>query len=833
MLDLRKYRTTLAGMSDLLNYAALVDSGVVQCKDGSLLAAFSFRGDDASSTTATDKNFITAHVARAMTRFDSSWAAWIDAARIPSPGYSPPESNHFKSPVAALIDAERRANFSAKDMHFESRYTIVLQYTPPDQRDAKLSSWIYGESDENRISAADRALAEFNRRLVEFEDSIGAMINMRRLGEATAYTPEGIEYLTDDLVNYLSFCVNGSIVKLRIPDCAMYLDSWLGVPEMTVGETPQVGQDYVGIVSIEGFPGLTYPNILAVLDELPMAYRWSTRFIFMEEHESVAALKRYKLKWQQKVKGFWSQVFKTQNGQINTDALEMKIEAETAMSEAQSGLINYGYLTPVVVLRDKDAALVNEQARWVKREVERRGFAARIESINTTEAMLGAMPGHTYPNIRRPLMHTLHLADMLPLNGVWSGALHCPCPFYPAASPPLLQGVTSGSTPFRLNLHVGDVGHTLIFGPTGAGKSTLLAMIVAQAQRYAGIGKDGESRPARITVFDKGRSMLPICLATGGAHYDIGADSAQMRLAPLAQLENESDHLWAAEWLGTCYELQSGKPATPQQQASIMRAIRLLADAPKGTRSMTELCLMIQDQDVRDALSVYTMQGSLGTLLDGQEDALSTDVTFNVFELDELMRLGDKFALPVVLYLFRYFERSLNDQGEPAFLVIDEAWSLLGHNVFRAKIRSWLKEMRRKNCVVVMATQSLSDASRSGIFDTLIEQCPTKILLPNSEANLSGTAENPGPADLYKMFGLNSEEIDMLKNARPKRQYYYRSPVGRRMFELGLGPLALSFVAASDTDTLRAIKQCAEKYGQDWPLKWLEERGVNYEQYLH
>jgi type IV secretion system protein TrbE len=86
-------------------------------------------------------------------------------------------------------------------------------------------------------------------------------------------------------------------------------------------------------------------------------------------------------------------------------------------------------------------------------------------------------PGHPVPNVRRPPLHTDQLADLLPLSGVWTGREENPCPFYPAGSPPLLHAATTGATPFRANLHVGDVAHTLIFGPTGAGKSTLLCTV--------------------------------------------------------------------------------------------------------------------------------------------------------------------------------------------------------------------------------------------------------------------------------------------------------------------------------------------------------------------
>jgi len=224
--------------------------------------------------------------------------------------------------------------------------------------------------------------------------------------------------------------------------------------------------------------------------------------------------------------------------------------------------------------------------------------------------------------------------------------------------------------------------------------------------------------------------------------------------------------------------------------------MRLLREAPREFRSLTDFVSTVQDADIRAALTHYTISGAMGHLLDGKEDSLTLS-SFNVFEIDELMKIGDANAIPVLLYLFRRFEKSLH--GQPSILSLDEAWVMLGHPVFREKLREWLKELRKKNCLVLLATQSLSDAVKSGLLDVLLEQCPTKILLPNKEADLHGTKEVPGPADLYQMFGLNAKEISILKNSQYKRHYYYKSPLGRRLFELGLGPLALSFVPSAAT----------------------------------
>jgi type IV secretion system protein VirB4 len=323
--------------------------------------------------------------------------------------------------------------------------------------------------------------------------------------------------------------------------------------------------------------------------------------------------------------------------------------------------------------------------------------------------------------------------------------------------------------------------------------------------------------------------MMPLTLAAGGRHYNIGQTGRPLSFCPLHQLETPSDIAWAEEWIASCYELQAGGRPSVEQNHEIHRAVKLLCAAPPAARSLTEFIATVQDQKIRAAIGHYTVDGALGHLLDGREDGL-VDNTFQVFELEELLSLGNANVLPVLLYLFRRFEKAL--AGQPALLILDEAWLLLSHPVFRAKIVEWLKVLRRANCAVVLATQSLSDAVKSGIMDVLQESCATKILLPNEEADKRGAETFAGPRDLYLTVGLNDTQIDIVKHAVKKRHYYALSSEGRRLIELGLGPVALAFTGVSDREALARVSAMAEAYGESWPYEWLKERKVNYEKYL-
>jgi type IV secretion system protein VirB4 len=822
LFSLRPFRRQTKAVPDMLAYASLVADGVVMLKSGALLGGFYYRGRDLASSTVAERNYITGKVNQALSRLGSGWVTWQDAIRLPAPAYSAPEASHFPDEVTALIDAERRAQFLAEGAHFESEYALVFMWTPPSREYAKLAELIYDDDAPANPKPTDtltRAIEQFNHALADVENYLGDVLRMRRMRSFTATLKGGRSVLRDDLVTYLHYCITGIIQPINVPSCPMYLDAYIGGQELFAGDTPKIGSHYIAAVSIEGFPHDTYPNMLDALDHLAIPYRWSTRMIYLDQHEALGALTKFRRKWKQKEKGFWSQVFRTSGGVVNEDAVLMRKTAEEAMADASSGLVTFGYYTPVIVLHGDSRAELDERCRVVLREIIRLGFAGRRETVNTMEAWLGSLPGHPHPNIRRPVVHTLNLADLVPLASVWPGAARNPCPFYPPNSPPLAQAATSGATPFRFNLHVGDVGHTLIFGPTGGGKSTLLSVIAAQFRRYEG---------ATVAAFDKGRSLVPLCLAVGGDHYDIASEHDTTGFAPLQFLDTDADAAWAEEWLASLYELQSGRPPTPRQREELHRAIVLMRQSSEG-RSLTDFNATVQDEDIRSALAHYTIGGQMGELLDAREDGLRAS-TFSVFELEDLMALGDKNVIPVLLYLFRRVEKQLT--GQPSVLVLDEAWIMLGHPVFRAKVREWLKVLRKANCAVVLSTQSLSDAAHSGIFDVLVESCPTKILLPNVEADKSGTASNPGPRDLYQMMGLNETEIGLIKNATPKRHYYYTSPEGRRLFDLALGPIALAFTGVSDKDQLRRVRHLAEQYGHAWPFFWLDEKGVDYERYI-
>ncbi|MDF4866892.1 conjugal transfer protein TrbE, partial [Vibrio parahaemolyticus] len=184
--------------------------------------------------------------------------------------------------------------------------------------------------------------------------------------------------------------------------------------------------------------------------------------------------------------------------------------------------------------------------------------------------------------------------------------------------------------------------------------------------------------------------------------------------------------------------------------------------------------------------------------------------------IDQLMKRGDRDLVPVLSYLFRTIERRLD--GNPSFILIEEGWIALKHPVFKDMLVEWLKELRKLNCAVLLATQSLNDAIKSGVLDVLVESCSTQIFLPNIKAGQF--------AETYYQFGLNDKQIELLKNAQRKREYYVHQTTGSRLVNLSLDELALAFVGASDKDSLATIRQLVSDHGENWYLPYLKQKRI-------
>ena len=797
MLSLREYRNSSASLADFLPWAALVAKGVVLNKDGSFQRTARFRGPDLDSATPAELVATTARLNNALRRLGSGWAIFVEAQRHAATHY--PESR-FPEPASALVDRERAEQFAEEGAHFESRYFLTLLWMPPAEEAARAEGWLFEGRAQSGVDPKEV--------LASFVERSGRVLQL-----VEGFLPEATWLDDAETLTYLHSTISTKVQRVRVPETPMHLDALLVDEPLTGGLEPRLGRHYLRTLTITGFPIVTFPGLLDELNRLAFPYRWSTRAVMLDKTDATKVLTRIRRQWFAKRKSVVAILKEVMTNEASTlldsDASNKAADADLALQELGSDMIGQAYVTATVTVWDPDSAIAAEKLRLVEKVIQGRDFTVVAEGMNAIEAWLGSLPGHVYANVRQPPVSTLNLAHMIPLSAVWAG----PERDEHLGGPPLFFARTEGSTPFRFSLHVGDVGHTLIVGPTGAGKSVLLGLMAMQFRRYEG---------AQVFAFDFGGSITAAALAMGGDWQNLGHslydDShGGVLLQPLARIDDPAERNWAAEWLAA---ILAGEGVTidPQAKEHLWSALGSLASAPVTERTLTGLAVLLQAQTLKQALAPYCVGGPYGRLLDAESERLG-DGKVQVFETEGLTGTG---AAPAVLsYLFHRIEGRLD--GSPTLILIDEGWLVLDSPAFAQQLREWLKTLRKKNASVVFATQSLADIETSTIAPAIVESCPTRIFLPNERA------VEPQILGVYRRFGLNDRQIEILARATPKRDYYCQSRRGNRLFELGLGDIALAYVAASSRADQLRLAQLIDAQGTDnFAAAWLRVRGVDW-----
>lgn len=792
MLRLAEYRKRPRRLADWLPWAALVAPGTVLNKDGSLQRTARIRGPDLESSTAAELVAVTARLNGVLRRLGSGWALWVEAQRNPAGPY---RASTFPDPLSWLVDEERRAAFEAEGQHFESRCFLTFLWLPPPEGVARAERWLL-ERD------APKSALDWREAVTGFRDRSDSLLRL-----LDGFMPEAAWLDDSATLTYLHSTISTRRHAVRLPEVPMHLDALLADEDLACGLEPRLGQAHLRTLTVQGFPHATFPGILDELNRLAFPYRWATRWIALDKTDATRELTRLRRQWFARRKGIVTLlreiVFSQESPLVDTEAHAKALDADTALQELGEDLVAEGYVTATVTVSDPDPLVAEARRKAASKVLQGRDFTVIEEGLGAVEAWLGSLPGHAYANVRQPVVSSINLVHMVPVSAVWAG----PERNAHLDGPPLLVARTDGSTPFRLVLHQGDVGHTLIVGPTGAGKSVLLNVLMLQFRRYPG---------SRVVLFDIGGSARATILALGGSYHRLGQESAALAFQPLARVDLPDERAWAAEWAAQLLG-REGIPVTPEVKDAVWTALGSLGTAPVEERTLTGLAVLLQSGALKQALLPYTLGGPHGALLDADRDTLAVE-DVQGFEMEELVHTPAA-ALPVLTYLFHRLEDRFD--GKPTLLVLGEAWAFLDDPVFAPRIREWLKTLRKKEVSVVFATQSLADIETSAIAPAIAESCMSRIFLANERAL------EPQLARIYERFGLNPRQIELIARARPKRDAYFQSPAGNRLFELDLGEVALAFAAAGSADdqgAMTALEADRERFAE----AWLRRRGLDW-----
>jgi len=808
MFSLKQYREPSNRLPDYLPWAALVAPGVVLQKDAALQKTIAFRGPDLASSSSSELASAVARLNNAIKRLGSGWALFIEAQRFEHSEYP---VSHWRNPAAWLLDLERRGQFEEAGSHFESAYFMTFVWKMPGSQSRKFSSLFYDDQEQSEpVFDNERDLDQFLKQMHEIMDILaGVFVEVDELDDHETLT-------------YLHSTISTNRHPVLAPETPMYLDALLPDQALTVGDICMLGDHFIPTITFTGFPSTSLPGMLDELNHLQIEYRWVVRYLSLDKEEARKEIEKYRRQWWGKRKSLFTllkeEATKEPSALLDSAAANKAADADAALQELGDDLVSFGIMTCTVTVSHGDLQEAMRRIRRVKQVIQSRGFVVKEESLNSKEAWLGSIPGHVYANVRRPIISSLNLAHMMPLSAIWAGE-SCNRQLLEKTGSGMAHIIcsTTGSTPFRLNLNIGDVGHTLIVGPTGAGKSTLLSMLALQWLRYPG---------AQVVIFDKDRSSRSATLAVQGDYYEPGSERAALAFQPLANIDESSERIWASEFILLLLKEQHLQD-TPILKKEIDDALQSLSSSDREHRTMTVFSDLVQSREIRDALRPYSMQGNYGEIFDADTDTMQ-DGDWLTIEMNALMSMSSEVVIPGLFYLFHRVEQRFD--GRPTLLILDEAWLFLKHPIFMGQLQNWLKTLRKKNVYVVFATQEIADAAESPIMATILSACHTKIYLPDDEAL------TPAMTDSYRKFGLSDTEITLLATAQKKRDYYYRSVKGRRHFTLNMGPVALAFAALSNPDDQQFMDSIERELpkveyaaallryrGLDWAVKLLEK----------
>lgn len=750
-------------VADLLPWASIVGPGAVLCKDGSFLRFATYSGPDLDSLTDAERDAFGLRVSRLIARLGTGYAVWAEILKHDAEPY--PESA-WPCEAARLIDAEFRAGYGQAGNRFISRYYLAIHYLPPPEEERKVASFFIENATRKETNYGD-VLARF----IETTDTWFAL--------AQKSLPQFRALGDDEIYTYLCATVGERFIDRRLPGFGQYLDYLCASVDITPGHEPKLGQRHLRSISLRGYPHETVMAVLAALDHLPVEMRFSTRWIGLDRGDADSALQKIRTKWFSKRFGgrqlLSDAVHQEESKLQNPEAMIRADEANAALADLAQARSAQGLATFTIIVTGATVSEADERAKAVIHTLDGCGFVAKVESFNAFDAWLGTLPGNAKANVRQPLISSINFAHMAPVTAVWPGDAqnaHW-------KGPALIYAKTAGSATFRVNLHVGDVGHTLILGKTGAGKSFLLNTILAQALRYPGL---------RIVGIDKDGSTRATTLAMGGHFHDL-SNRRFAGFQPLRNVHLPAVRDWAQNWLELICEQGLRQPLTAKQVARLTDALASLAGAPLDERTLGLCRAFVQDSELKVALDPYCNGGPYAYLFDAKGEYLQ-DHFWQVFELGAI---HDQRGLARIVtdYLYHRMDRLFAD-ARPTIFFVEEAWVYFDDEDAAPRLKQRLVTLRKFNVAMIFVTQNPADIQRSAIADAVFQSVSTRILLPNP--SIFDLSVKP----IYARLGLNDRQMTLLQEAAQKSDYYLVNERGARLFSLPVGPITKILCGTTD-----------------------------------
>jgi type IV secretory pathway VirB4 component len=793
-------------LSELLEWGAMVHAGpptVLMNKDGSYMATLAYRGRDVEMMEAHEHALYVKALSALYGRLGTGWYVlsdeWHEAARA----YP---ANTFTNPAAAFLDDSREVLF-AEGCFLESDCFLTVLWQPPPLAQRQVYEQLFTSVPEQAVNYDQENLTAFLHAITRWSDPLDILF------------PAWHWCTNDETATYLHRTVSWDRYAVGMPDVPVFLANKLTDAGFLPGHTSQLGrvipgssplrlEKFIRPICIKSWP-TTDPKtgkgglgllVSAALQTVPFPYRYTVRDITLDKGDADAKLRQYQGEWETMV---WGQgrTFGKQTSQALDHIASLESALTSGTWEAMGG---HGYVTATVLVwadTEKELAL---REREVIKLLNQHGLVMVAEDINSAQAWQGMCPGDYAHNCRRPLLSSEVPGALCAHHAIWAGQ---EWDHHLNAAP--LFMASSGNTPYRYVMHVGESAHTMLIGRHRSGKSAIMAFMALQFLRY---------QNAQVFLFDRDFGMYCATLMAGGTHYELGGETA-MGFQPLGKLhQGYAEMVWAQGWIERLFLLQ-GVLLTPADKTEIWTALESVANKPRILRTLSCFQACLQVQRLKPALVNFVGKGPYA-FLDATEDTFRL-TSWTCFEMKKMMQ-DIPVALPHVMdYIFH--EMGACFTGKPTLVIYDEAHAIVKHPVFQDPVLDQTKTSAKKNVSMTWATQDPVDASRSPLWQALINQCDNKLFTANPMAT------SPDILPEYEKCGVTPLQAQMIADGIPHQDYFHLTTLGARQFQLRLSPVERLLCAASTLEEiadLRALRQQQDQGELKEPLAvaWLRAR---------
>lgn len=825
MLPVRENIVKIRGesrpLSELIPWMTLVTNDLVLNKDGTLVAVFKFDGVDIEGLDDVYVENLAQTFERALRVLSDRITLSIRMSRVRAPTLKP---GHFPDPVSQAIEDSWCETLS-RGHFYTNEHHLAVMFSPPKGAE-KFIDAAYHHIDESGsvIKGLVNALRESYSETAAFRAIVDKMgENISQFNEILDRFADGLDDLHlrrlagGDLLAHLhsmtspASCASHDYARqpVSFDTDNRYLDTTLGSdviePHSKHLQFHGTETRFMAVLSIKSWPSESWAGLLDGLLAAPFELTVSQTYRLLNIEEAKAHIKdvrRMHFNMRKGILTMLREILTNKEEERGDEAREGAIDETTDALHMLATQRVAGFYNLTIMVYGRDEKELANSVSGVAKILQGHGFIVLRENLHALSAWASTLYGQWAEALRWVFFVGRSTADIALIHAVSSGSPDNKHLSVQTNKPQaaLTTFRTEWATPYHFNLHYQDLGNTLIVGPSGAGKSVFANFLISQWRRYM---------PCRIVIFDKDYSCRIPTLLQGGSHLDVGNKRVQMN--PLAKLDTPKDHEWAHGFLEMLIGSR-GYEISARDTKAIWEAVDGLAALEPSHRQLGALATLLP-ANLAEQLAEWTGEGAQGALFDNKADALSLS-DYTCIEMGGLLTQPHT-ARAFMEYAFHRVDELLD--GTPTLIYVEEAWFMLEDPQFASKINDWLRTLRKRNGLLMMATQSLDELASSKVFSAILSSVLTRIFLPNMNALAA--------KQLYQgAFLLNDAQVERIATAQPKRQYYCVNPSMSRLVDAPFPPDILARLR-SDARAQRLFDKWEEQkdHTPDWRERYVQE----------